>query len=172
MSHPHLRTISCLAAEEELLGASPEAARFQLERGEGELAGHLASCAGCRELAHGLALLAAAPPFALPEGLEAAALEGARRELRVLAAERRRAVRKAALRAALVLILTLPLLAFWGIAVWNFGAASLGGLIPGPALAFLGGLFGLIELAGLSAVAFLLTLVAGSAGRPPRTLEV
>jgi len=164
----HLRTIDCLNAEEAILGSSPAEAAAML-RGGGELRAHLDACAACRTLARDLAALGSVPPpVEPPADVCARAIAGAAIELRRVRREARRAVLRAAMRVALVAAIGVPLPLAWAVSVWRYGAVWLAPLLPQPLLVFLGGAFALACLAGLSALAFTLTLIAGAAARPPR----
>lgn len=157
-----MKALSCEAAEALLLERRPL---------DDDLAAHLERCPSCGELHAALEELSAelasaelAPAPALVERTFAAAAA----ESRALSRERRRAVRRAGAKAALVFVATLPLLAGFHAGVAILGRRLLPELLPAGALLYVEVVWGLFVLAALSALAFTLTLIAGAAARPPR----
>lgn len=159
-----MRVLSCEAVEVALLDRAPDV--------DGAVAVHLARCEACADFAGALAslepLARSAGPVPPPGLVERTALAAAA-EARGLAAERRRAVRRAGLKAALVFLGSLPFLAAFQAAVVLAGREVLPRLLPEGALLYVEVVWALYVLAALSAVTFTLTLVAGAAARPPRS---
>lgn len=172
MSTNEARPISCLEAEELLFERSPaEVERAAAGQAEPELCAHLGSCESCAALASDLSALtplAQLPTFSPTPALVEATLALAGAEARQLAAARRSAAVRAGLKAAGAFLVCLPLIAGFNAGVAYLGSAYLPDLLPEGALLYLGGVFGLGVLAALSALVFLLTLIAGAATRPPR----
>ena len=167
-----IRPISCVDAEERLFALEPaEAAAAAEGQGEPELAGHLGRCEACHALAADLSLLAPlgdAPRISPAPAIVEQAFLKAAAEAAALAAARRAAALVAGAKAALAFVLCLPLIGGFNAGLAALGVRYLPAFLPEGALFYVGGVFGALVLAGLSAVAFLLTLVAGAAGRPPR----
>ncbi|WP_373046455.1 hypothetical protein [Vulgatibacter sp.] len=162
-----LRKAECVVAEERLLGCTAADVARTCE--EEAIAAHLAACATCRTLAADLSTLASLPPLpGVRAEVVARTLAAAGAELRRVAAEGRRTVRRAAMQIAAIAAVCLPLSAAWIAAVWKLGSSWLAPVLPTPIAAAFGVGFGLFCLAALSALAFTLTLLAGAAARPPR----
>jgi len=165
-----LRPIECVQTEDRLLEGTPaEAAALLREAGPGD---HLALCAACARLAADVAALASLREVEPPPQVVEAALSRAGAELRALQREARRSARWAALQVAAVAVVCLPLSVAWMAAILRGGALLLAPLLPAALTSYMGLLFFSFSLAALSALAFILTLLAGAAARPPRLLEV
>lgn len=158
-----MRALSCEAVEAALLERTPDV--------DGALAAHRDGCDACADFAGALAVLeglaGSAGPVPSPDLVERTT-RVAVAEARDLRAERRRAVRRAGLKAALAFLVSLPFLAVFQGAVVFAGRELLPRILPEGALLYVEILWALYVLAALSAVTFTLTLVAGAAARPPR----
>jgi predicted anti-sigma-YlaC factor YlaD len=162
-----MRALSCEAVETALL-----------ERpgvDDPDVAAHLDHCPSCAELSRALRELApvAAAPAPVPSPvLVERTVAAAAAEARALARNRRRAVVRAAAKAALVFLVSLPLLAAFQAGVVAVGRSVLPEILPEGALLYVEVVWGLFVLAALSALAFTLTLVVGAAARPPRPMGI
>lgn len=159
-----MRALSCEAVEAALLSREPDA--------DGAIAAHLGRCDACADLDDALRALeplARAPRPTPPSGLVERTAVAAASEARALAAGRRRAVRRAGLKAALAFLASLPFLAAFQAGLFWLGSEILPGRLPEGALLYVEVVWALYVLAALSLVTFTLTLVAGAAARPPRS---
>jgi predicted anti-sigma-YlaC factor YlaD len=158
-----MRALSCEAVETALLeGSGPP---------DADVAAHLDHCRSCAELFHAVRELA--PVVGAPAPVPSPALvertfAAAAAESRALALQRRRAVFRAGVKAALVFLASLPLLAVFQAGVVAAGRFVLPEVLPVGAMLYVEVVWGLFVLAALSALAFTLTLVVGAAARPPR----
>lgn len=162
--------ISCERAEDLLAAATPDRAAHALAGDPpDELHAHLAACEDCAELASGIAELSALLPAAGPSAeLRERSLSVAAAELRALSRARRRATRAAAFKALAGFVVAFPLVlalhAAFAMALITWVAP----LLPEPVRLYGSVVLVALSLAGLSAVTFLLTLLAGAAAVPPR----
>jgi hypothetical protein len=168
---PHLRAADCVAVEERLLGGTPADAAALLAAADDPAAAHLVSCEACAALAADLAVIGELPAVRAPQAVVDAALRAARAELRAIRLAARRRGRRLAVRVALAALVCLPISAAWAALLWRIGASWIAPLLPQPFAVALGAGFSLSFLTALSALAFTLTLLAGSATRPAEQMH-
>lgn len=164
-----MTVLSCSSAEEILARTPPPEVERALRGPGGELSDHLASCAGCAELARGIVALRHLSPGPAPSAeVLRRALHAASAELRVTASARRRRARGSALRTLFAFLLGMPAVvaahAAFGFALVTWVTP----LVPGPARLYVEITAVVLALAALSSVVFLLTLLAGAGAAPPR----